>query len=246
MEEVLKHGELFDVIDFHFNYDYQGGYGIVSWIRQRMKSYGYERPIWAGDAGAAPMIDRIFTRDLSPEQADDFFEALRSPSHARHEETVRWYERKQAEALVKKAVVCMDAGVAGVNFGNLVDAPGYWGGRNWTFQGLFRQDGTRRPAFFAYQLVAEKTRASKSVERLPSDDGVFVYRFETDKAPVLIAWAEAPDPRYRLRTRAPFVLTTPVSVERSELPSSQRREIEGDGIALTLTTAPIIIEGAAP
>jgi hypothetical protein len=114
-------------------------------------------------------------------------------------------------------------------------------------QGLLRPDGSRRPAFHAHQLAVGKIRTSQKVERLSTGDSatgddVYVYRFQTDNGPVLIAWAEAGEQAYRLETRAPSVVVTPIPVESSLPPGAERREVHGGSISLTLTSTPTIIE----
>ncbi|MBI5234055.1 MAG: hypothetical protein HY880_06855 [Deltaproteobacteria bacterium] len=49
---TLKHGkDYFDIADFHHYGAYEAMDGVVKWLRDKMREYGYEKPIWSMEMG---------------------------------------------------------------------------------------------------------------------------------------------------------------------------------------------------
>jgi hypothetical protein len=242
-EEILTFNAWFDVVEFHYLCDYKGVYGTVDWIRTQMNKNGYDKPIWAGDAVAAPMMDGIFVSPFTRYQADEIFRILNDNSDPKHPETVLWYEREQAAALVKKFVAGMHTGLAGINMGNLFDWYCYWGGRDFTFQGLRREGGTPRPAFHAYRLFMEKAADTKRVERLRTSRNVYAYCLTRDDGPLFVLWCDRGKDTIRLPVKVPSVSLTATLVETtSGVASVQTLNVDQGKVTLELTSMPILIE----
>ncbi len=234
---MLTFDQWFDVIEFHYNYDYKGGHGIVNWLREQMAENGYNKPIWVGDAAAGPMVDSV-TR--TPEEADELYDKLSNPKNPEHEETVIWFEREQALALVKKLVIAMELDLEGVIISNLTDWPGYPGGRSWEFQGLRRLDGSARPAFTTYVNTVSSIGAMTEVERLStSSESVYAFQLTNNERTIYVLWCAAEPKYWDLYVEASSVLVS--SPVPGEIEVEEIQIIDGH-LHLLLTEVPLLVE----
>lgn len=194
MRQLLAHPELFDVVEFHSLSDWSEISGMARFLRQTMREYGYEKPVWAGDANytASPLMFwgtpvPPYTEKQKP-AIQATLKALAQPGHPRHQEATAWFPAEQARGLVKKVVLAMAEGLAGINIGNLKDerpftmVPTITG--TVAFQGLIDASGsipakpaTPRPAYHALSLLVQKLGGFSQVEPLTVDQGVYAYRF---------------------------------------------------------------------
>lgn len=148
-------------------------------------------------------------------------EALARPAHPRHAETMAWFRAEQARGLVKKAVLAMAEGLAGINIGNLKDEAPFGVLPQITgtvaFQGLIEtwgapaRAGAPRPAYHALALVAEKLGPFSEVAPVEGGRGLYAYRFTVRRRPVFVLWYDE-DARYLPGDREPVVrVTVPLS-----------------------------------
>ncbi len=252
IKQSLTYNRWFDVVSIHYNYDYQGLYGVVGWIRAQMKENGYDKPIWAGDAAAAPMLDSIYQFDLSKSQSDLIHKSISTPKHPEHEKWTRWYERKQAGSLIKKALCAMELGLQGVNYANFRDWPeDYWGGRNWTYQGLRRRDGSARPSFYAYQLLVDKIKMYDSITRMTdSDSDIYAYLLNVGDHRVYVVWCENDKKEFAFEiptpqataTRIDFNQTSNTHQNASEPYRRETLTTNDHVLTVMLTSDPVFIE----
>jgi len=227
----------FDVIEFHYNYDYKGGHGTVNWLREQMALNGYDKPIWVGDAAGGPMIDSVIR---TPEEADELYAKLSDPEHPEHEATVLWYEREQAMTFVKKSVISMELDLEGLIIANLIDWPAYAGGRSWEFQGLRRDDGSARPAFHSCTNTIDGVGSMTQIERLTeSGSSVYAYRLSDGESNFYVLWSSAASENWDLAVNASSVLvSSPVPDEMEE----EEMQVHDGNVNLLLTEVPIFVE----
>ncbi len=204
MRQLLAHPDLFDVVEFHSLSDWSEISGMARFIQGVMRQHGYLKPIWVGDVNytAHPlMFWGIPVPPYTEQQKPAILATLRAlanPQHAQHAEAKRWLRCEQSRGLVKKAVLAMAEGLAGINLGNLKDE-GLFGvlpqiTGTVAFQGLIEtkgsppQPGRPRPAYHALALVVQKLGRYARVERLDIGAGIFAYRFTVDRRPVYVIW----------------------------------------------------------
>ena len=222
VQELLRHPDLFDIVEVHALGDYTELYATADWLRGEMGKNGYRKPLWIGDALAvSSLIMSRGARGLLPGATDaDFYtvapirphdavrtirwlEVIKDARAAEHEPALAWWRALQASDTVKKLVVAIHAGYAGMNYAWLADSPlvqlpritGSWG-----YQGLV--DGeldvrtqtwratAQRPAFHTYKLAIAKLDGYTDVERLDLAPGSYAYRFLVRGRPVYVLWRD--------------------------------------------------------
>ncbi|WP_347245084.1 hypothetical protein [Thermogutta sp.] len=204
MRQLLAHPDLFDVVEFHSLSDWSEIPGMTRFLRETMRQYGYEKPIWVGDVNytASPMMFwgipvPPYTEQQKP-AIEATLKALSQPRDRHHQEALAWFRAEQAEGLVKKVILAMGEGLAGINIGNLKDeglfglVPQITG--TVAFQGLIDttglppRPGEPRPAYHALSLLVKKLGEFTDVERLDVGRGVYAYRFTVRRRPVYVFW----------------------------------------------------------
>ncbi|NLH72964.1 MAG: hypothetical protein GX456_07915 [Verrucomicrobia bacterium] len=212
-DKLLSHPELFDVVEFHSLSDWSEITGMTRFLRNTMHKYGYEKPIWVGDVNytASPMMFwGVPVPPYTEKQKSAIAETLRilaNPNHARHAEVMAWFRAEQACGLVKKTVLAMGEGCAGINLGNLEDwdifrfVPTITGTA--AFHGMIdrlgfkagtpklladRIPGAPRPAYNALAMVARKLGGFNAVKKLALGQGVYAYTFDARGAEVTVLW----------------------------------------------------------
>lgn len=222
VHELLRHPDLFDIVEIHALGDYTELYPTAEWLRAEMRKNGYDKPIWIGDAlpmssllmpanprGLLPGATDADYSTVSPIRPQDavraigWLEAVANAKSPQHDAAVRWWRAAQARELVKKIVVAIHAGYAGMNLAWLTESPLVQTPRitgSWGFQGMvdaefnfFTQTWAVRslqPAFYAYELAIHKLDGCSAVERLGMGEGVYAYRFTVRDRPVYVLWRE--------------------------------------------------------
>jgi hypothetical protein len=201
---LLAHPQLFDVVEFHSLSDWSEISGMARFLRQTMRQHGYQKPIWVGDVNytAPPLMFwgipvPPYTQEQKP-AIETTLQALARPGHPRHAEAMAWLRAEQSRGLVKKVVLAMTEGLAGINIGNLKDeglfgvVPQITGTA--AFQGLIEtkgvppKPGEPRPAYHALTLLVHKLSDFSAVEQVPAGRGVYAYRFTVRARPVYVLW----------------------------------------------------------
>ncbi len=248
MRQLLAHPELFDVVEFHSLSDWSEISGMARFLRQTMQQYGYEKPIWVGDVNytASPMM--FWGAPVPPyteaqkSAIQTTLTALAQSRHPKHAEAIAWLRAEQAKGLVKKVVLAMAEGLAGINIGNMKDeglfgiVPTITGTA--AFQGLVESTGipakpaAPRPAYRALCLVVQKLGDFSDVKPLDLGRGVYAYKFIVRDRPVYVLWYDDgrrylpgdPEPSTTVRLplrRGQYLLTeTPTRTHLPTLPGS--------------------------
>ncbi|MCM8824840.1 MAG: hypothetical protein NC937_01615 [Candidatus Omnitrophica bacterium] len=271
IRRLLAHPELFDIVEFHSLSDWSEISGMARFLRQTMRQYGYEKPIWVGDVNytASPMM--FWGEPVPPytyaqrSAIETTLKALSQSNHRKHIESIRWLRAEQAKGLVKKVVLAMAEGLAGINIGNITDvalfsfAPTITGTA--AFQGLIDTVGIPerpakpRPAFHALCLVVRKLSDFSEVSHLNIGNGVYAYKFIVRSQPVYVLWyddgkrylpgeKEPSTTVYLPLIKGEYLLTeTPVSQLDGLNFSPHIVSPSAEGyLNLTITTRPIFLE----
>ncbi|MGC8743669.1 MAG: hypothetical protein ACP5T0_07315 [Verrucomicrobiia bacterium] len=204
MKTLLSHPELFDVVEFHSLSDWSEISGMTRFIRRVMRQNGYEKPIWVGDVNytASPLMFWGMPvppyTDSQKSAIQSTLTALANAKNPRHKEAMEWFRAEQSKCLIKKVVLAMAEGAAGINIGNLEDwqifsfVPTITGTA--AFQGLIETKGIPpkpaelRPAYHALCLVSKKLSQFSSVKQMQIGKGIFAYQFEVAARPVYVFW----------------------------------------------------------
>jgi len=213
---LLRHPDLFDAVEFHSLSDWTEILGTARFLRTEMRKNGCEKPIWVGDVNltAPPLLCwGVVTPPYTADQKARIEETLRilkNPKHPRYNEVEGWFRMEQASGLVKKVVLAMGEGLAGINVGNLED----WDIFAWfptitgtsAFQGLIDRAGIRppehgwprvagdripgapRPAYYALALLSTKLSGFTEVARIRSTPGIYCYKFKLGTRTVVVEW----------------------------------------------------------
>jgi hypothetical protein len=243
---MLRFQDAFDLVEFHYNYDPQGIYGIVNFLRAEMRQAGTVKPIWAGDAAVAPMLDARTKPAYTAAEAPEVAAALENRAHPRHVELTAKHQALQAGNVVKKVILSLDVGLAGIMVGNLEDWPGFHiQNKSWVWQGLVNADRSPRPVFFAYQLLRRKLDGVHKVIRLGLGPGTYGFEIHRAGSPLYVLWA----------TDGVGTLALPVEFSRAKITSSVTFDRQGQNeghlisanqgmLFLPLTSTPLYVENA--
>ncbi|MGB9593367.1 MAG: hypothetical protein ACPL7R_04435, partial [Anaerolineae bacterium] len=287
VRELLRHPDLFDRVEIHALGDYTELYPTMAWLRAEMRKNGYEKPVWIGDAlPVSSLLMPITPRGLLPGAADSdyqtvtpirpqdavrtigWLEAVGNAKSPQHQVAERWWRAVQAMELVKKIVIAIHAGYAGMNLAWLVESPltrtpritGSWG-----FQGMADAEynfltqtwsvNSLQPAFYAYQLTIRKLEGYAAVERLDVGGDVYAYRFTVRRRPVYVLWHE-PGRLYFLDEAEPASASVNLPVEFAQAvvthtitrigqtePDTETIAAQDGILTLSLGPAPVFVEG---
>lgn len=268
MKALLAHPELFDVVEFHSLSDWTEIPGMSRFLRRIMRDNGYEKPIWVGDVNftASPMMFwgmpvPPYTAGQKP-RIEETLRALADARHAAHANAMAWFRAEQARGLVKKVVLAMAEGLAGINIGNLEDwgifalAPTIAGTS--AFHGLIDTAGVPRraveprPAWHALALVNQKLSGFAQVQAVDAGRGVYCYRFAVGPSTVHVAWHDdgkrylPGDAEPAIEARLPLprgryaILPTPTV--RGQMPAKRFASAADGVLTLRLDATPVFIE----
>lgn len=269
MKTLLSHPELFDIVEFHSLSDWSEISGMTRFIRNLMRQNGYEKPIWVGDVNytASPMMFwNIPVPPYTEEQKtaiQSTLQALANSKNPRHKEAMEWFRAEQSKCLIKKVVLAMAEGAAGINIGNLEDwaifsfAPTIAGTA--AFQGLIETKGIPpkpaelRPAYHALCLVSKKLSQFSSVKQIQIEKGVFAYQFEVNARPVYVFWYDdgkrylpgdiEPSVIVKIPLPSGTYILTEAPLKDGDMISRKTNSVDGT-FETKLTTTPIFIEPA--
>jgi len=267
MKELLAHPELFDVAEFHSLSDWSEISGMARFIRQTMRHHGYEKPVWVGDVNytASPLMFwgmpiPPYTEKQKP-AIDATIKALSNPRNPRHNQAMAWFRLEQARGLVKKTVLAMAEGMAGINIGNLKDEDLFaivpWFTGTVAFQGLIETKGNPpspgepRPAYHALALLAQRIASFTSIKQLELGHGVYAYQFTIRGRQAYILWYDD-GKRYLPGDNEPVKLVelslpqrqyllTEMAAARGTLPTRTVSPVQGI-LKLAVGATPLLLE----
>jgi len=171
---AAEHNYYFDVASTNLYFRTDNIYDLIAWHHQQMREHGFNKPIWLTETNAAPSTD---------------------PSWPVPDPTFAITLDEQAHFIIQSMAMALAAGANRVAIYKMADVPADRAANPEPF-GLVRQDGSRRPAFSAFQVgssyLAGFTEASLT-ERNELHTIVTVKRGESGWTTV--AWTRQPAPQ---------------------------------------------------
>jgi hypothetical protein len=171
---AAEHNYYFDVASANLYFRTDNIYDLIAWHHQQMREHGFDKPIWLTETNAAPSTDPAWPvpNPTFPITLDE-----------------------QAHFIIQSMAMALAAGANRVAIYKMADVPADRAANPEPF-GLVREDGSRRPAFSAFQVganyLAGFTEASLT-ERTDMYAVVTVKRGETGWTTV--AWTRQPSPQ---------------------------------------------------
>lgn len=171
---AAEHNYYFDVASANLYFRTDNIYDLIAWHHQQMREHGFAKPIWLTETNAAPSTDPAW-----PVPNPTFAITL----------------DEQAHFIIQSMAMALAAGANRVAIYKMADVPADRAANPEPF-GLVREDGSRRPAFSAFQVgssyLAGFTEASLT-ERNEMYAVVTVQRGEAGWTTV--AWTRQPSPQ---------------------------------------------------
>jgi hypothetical protein len=143
-EEILRHPELFDAVEFHFlGDDYREIATTIRWLREQMQLNGYEKPIYPTDLPTGPALIstsvykdefHYYPQDVTEGYLDVIKDNIDSDAPSQEYLDIRtWYASEQAEFMVKLLLATMEEDGAGVQLASMTDFPWMFCIPSWYF-----------------------------------------------------------------------------------------------------------------
>ncbi|MCX7013279.1 MAG: hypothetical protein NTW86_12095 [Candidatus Sumerlaeota bacterium] len=163
-------GAWFDIMNYH---EYTDDcdfltYCHVNGFQELLKKYGLVKPFWITEANTK----------------------LQKEGKGRYAGvSVRHTVERQAQDLVKRAIVAFDAGVDVFFWHRIDDIKGESLG-----VGLFDENDQPKPVFYNLQFLASRLEGFRSIQRIRQmPDSIYLYRLETNAGAEFVLWTEAED-----------------------------------------------------
>jgi hypothetical protein len=171
--EAPRHNYYFDIGNLHLYSRANDIPRIIPWYREQLAARGIpERPIWIGETNAIPYDDPIWF------QTKAGFRATMD---------------EQASYLIEAFAIYLALGIERIGVNRLRDGQDFEAGGE-PF-GLLRNDGTRRPAFRAFQVIGRYFAGGQAVGYHPTDaTGLTKVVLERGLERITVAWTLKPQP----------------------------------------------------
>ncbi len=129
---AAEHNYYFDVASANLYFRTDNVYDLIAWHHQQMREHGFDKPIWLTETNAAPSTDPAWPvpNPTFPITLDE-----------------------QAHFIIQSMAMALAAGANHVAIYKMADVPADRAANPEPF-GLVREDGSRRPAFSAFQVGA--------------------------------------------------------------------------------------------
>jgi hypothetical protein len=170
---AAEHNYYFDVASANLYFRTDNIYDLIAWHHQQMLAHGFDKPLWLTETNAAPSTDPAWPvpNPTFPITLDE-----------------------QAHFIIQSFAMALAGGASRVAIYKMADVPADHAANPEPF-GLVREDGSRRPAFSAFQVgssyLAGFTEAALT-ERNDMDTIVTVKR--GDSGWTTVAWTRQPSP----------------------------------------------------
>jgi hypothetical protein len=170
---AAEHNYYFDVASANLYFRTDNIYDLIVWHHQQMREHGFDKPLWLTETNAAPSTDPAWpvANPTFPITLDE-----------------------QAHFIIQSMAMALAGGANRVAIYKMADVPADRAANPEPF-GLVREDGSRRPAFSAFQVgsnyLAGFTEASLT-ERNDMNTIVTVKR--GDSGWTTVAWTRQPSP----------------------------------------------------
>ncbi|HVC82608.1 MAG TPA: hypothetical protein VNL35_19140 [Chloroflexota bacterium] len=164
------HNASFDVVNLHLYSRPSDMAKIVAWYRATLTRFGLSKPIWIAETNAIPYDDpaRSLPRGHFYASLDD-----------------------QASFIVQAFAIDLAMGVQRIEVNRMVDGSDFTAGGE-PF-GLVRNDGSVRPAFFAYRTVVDLfSGVTGGTEHLDTTTGIYTVVLHKPGATLTVVWNQRP------------------------------------------------------
>ena len=178
MDEIQKdpqspsHDYYFDVASANLYFNADNIYDLIVWHHGQMQARGFDKPIWLTETNAPP------SSDPSWPVADPAFPISLD---------------EQAAFVPQAFAMALAAGATRVAVYKMIDTPGDRAANPEPF-GLAREDGSRRPAFAAYQVAAGALAGFTGASLDVRDERYTQVTVRRGEATTTVLWARSPSP----------------------------------------------------
>lgn len=163
----------FDAASANLYFRTDNVYDLIAWHHQQMLVRGFDKPVWLTETNAAPSTD---------------------PNWPVADPTFRITLEEQSHFIIQSFAMALAAGASRVAVYKLADVPGDHAANPEPF-GLVREDGSRRPAFAAFQIASNYLSGFTSA-RLDHRDELYaqVTVQRGEGAWTTVVWTRQPAP----------------------------------------------------
>ncbi|CAG0935576.1 hypothetical protein TFLX_04418 [Thermoflexales bacterium] len=171
---AAEHNYYFDVASANLYFRTDNIYDLTAWHHQQMREHGFDKPIWLTETNAAPSTDPAWP--------------VANPTFAITLD-------EQAHFIIQSMAMALAAGANRVAIYKLADVPADRAANPEPF-GLVREDGSRRPAFSAFQVGANYLAGFTEAALTERNE---LYTLVTvkrgDSGWTSVAWTRQPSPQ---------------------------------------------------
>ena len=171
---AAEHNYYFDVASANLYFRTDNIYDLIAWHHQQMREHGFDKPIWLTETNAAPSNDPAWPvpNPTFPITLDE-----------------------QAHFIIQSMAMALAAGANHVAIYKLADVPADRAANPEPF-GLVREDGSRRPAFSAFQAGASYLAGFTEAALTERNDLYAVVTVKRGEAGwTTVAWTRQPSPQ---------------------------------------------------
>jgi hypothetical protein len=162
----------FDVASANLYFRVDNVYDLIAWHHNEMRARGFDKPIWLTETNAAPSSDPTWpvANPTFPITLDE-----------------------QAAYIPQAFAMALAAGANRIAMYKMIDTPGDRAANPEPF-GLVRDDGSRRPAFTAYQVAANYLSGFTGATLDHRDELYAQVTVRRGEATTTVLWARSPAP----------------------------------------------------
>ncbi len=170
--QAASHNYYFDVASANLYFRVDNVYDLIAWHHGQMQARGFDKPIWLTETNAAPSSDPTWpvANPTFPISLDE-----------------------QAAFVPQVFAMAIAAGADRIAVYKMIDTPGDRAANPEPF-GLVRDDGSRRPAFTAYQVAANYLSGFTGAALEHRDDFYAQVTVQRSEATTTVLWARSPSP----------------------------------------------------
>ncbi len=170
--QSASHNYYFDVASANLYFRVDNIYDLIAWHHGEMRARGFDKPLWLTETNAAPSSDPQW-----PVANPAFPISL----------------GEQAAFIPQAFAMAIAAGADRVAVYKLIDTPGDRAANPEPF-GLARDDGSRRPAFTAFQVASNYLSGFTGAALDHRDDRYAQVTVQRGEATTTVLWARSPSP----------------------------------------------------
>ncbi len=178
LDEMIKdpsaasHNDYFDVASANLYFRTDNVYDLIAWHHTQMRDRGFDKPIWLTETNAAPSSDPAWP------VANPMFNITLD---------------EQSNFTIQSFAMALAAGASRIAVYKMADVPADHAANPEPF-GLVREDGSRRPAFAAFQVAANYLSGFTQASLDHRDGNYALVTVKRGEAWTSIAWTRQPSP----------------------------------------------------